>query len=414
MPIVCVPDTDEAVCGFLVQRLVGTRDDPYWAWQLYDFCSAAQRSATMDWTAFPLPLAVPASTTKTRATVAEQLERLPHESPTKELRERLLAWFAELQVFTAGLVKQASVNDEKPPHASFALESYVEGRLADLTAGTRDSELHFVRALGTLYDAYADEPHTQAAIWEECAPALVRALIYLFGQVACDADEGLPRGADSRDIFSDALEDARLLSNACFLHQVFNRLAGWSHLWIGGAFYAAMLFNLTDPTTAQLVTDARNKSTFLDHLLATVMAAGGDKPAASTADLKRLVSDERDKLAGTIRRVFFPSPGHCDPTASPRDFVPGARATTSFVAPVKASPSNHLVLKYEPAFVHGTVLDPQGVALALLQDLVPAEWITPQIGCRQVRGGGHSLVARFPLSPHSFPLRSRGFAMIPL
>jgi hypothetical protein len=329
VPIVCVPNTDKATCGFLVQRLVGTRDDPYWAWQLYDYCHQSELGQAMDWNTFPLPLPLPVDTPITQECVAEQLTRLPTAIPTTELRKRLVKWYTELHTLEVRLGKDCN---KKPPHASFALESYMQGRLADLTAGTRDSELHLVRAMGTLYDAYSDEPQTQLLIWNECAPALCRALIYLFGQVACDADEGLPRGADSRDIYSDMMYDARLLSNACFLHQVLDCLASWSHLLAGNSFLMAVRTHTTDSATAELVSQARTKSTLLNSLFSTTTLS-------NELNIHQLILHTRDQLADTIRRLFFP------PNSPPRDFLPGARATLSFISPIKASPSNHLATK---------------------------------------------------------------------
>jgi len=374
VPIVCVPDTDAATCGFLIQRIVGTREDPYWAWQLLDYCR--QPHVDMDWRTFPHPWKKESIAHGSEETVTEQLSRFATDAeaftPSVELRTRLLAWYAELQAMHKRLVHTA-VEPELVPRASFALESYMEGRLADLTAGTRDSEIHLVRAMGTLYDAYSDEPATQTEIWGECAPALVRALVYLFGQVVVDADEGLPRGADSRDIFSDLMYDAHLLSNACYLHQVFDRLIGWSRLLAleRGSFYGAMLTESCYP----IIGRARDRNTFFDKLVQAILELQSEDNVAV------LLTQARDELAHKIRQVFFPPP---PPGAAPRDFVPGKRAALTFVAPIKASPSNHLIGKYEPDFAKGTVIDPQGVALALLQNLVPEAWLTPQVGCRQV------------------------------
>ena len=233
IPIVCIAPENEA--AFLRQRLRGSLDDPSWQIQLYRYCQQY----------FPDKLHL--------FPVTGDLARLPRQSVEPDISQMTLdhlslahlkIYYFSLLGFYSSLQKQydeKKVENDKDflavppvPRNSFALKGYMDNTLHQLTPGTRDSEIQFLRSVFQ----YCKTTQTSAT---EFAPAIARAFFYLYCYVVDDND-GLPRGADTRDIFADILYDSKLLTNAVFLYQVLTFLIEYSNfLQANGSLFCPQL-----------------------------------------------------------------------------------------------------------------------------------------------------------------------------
>jgi hypothetical protein len=286
IPIVLVAPEDEL--AFLRQRIQGTLDDPFWSLQLLSYCQAHR---------------------------PESVSKFPQ--PPLDTVDGWREYYTTLTVFRDGL------SDPDAPKASFALRSYMNDALWNLTPGTRDSEIQFLRTIVTL----GPEALTEFAV------PVARALRFVYSHVL-DPDDGLPYGADSRDIFADLLVDAKLLSNAVFWYQVVRGLLTHSE-------------TLRNPV-------------FLKEL--------GASPCVVSA-LEQLVSNpirfltmESHRLTNVIQHQLL-----C------RDFIPGERALLGMDNPIHPTPVTALIREFHPSFPDGLEVDPQGLAYAVLAGLVPRE-----------------------------------------
>lgn len=100
---------------------------------------------------------------------------------------------------------------------SFMLRRWASGNLWDLTPGTRDSELHFVRAV-QMHESLGGPPLARQG---DMAAATERALDRI--EVALLDTHGLMLGADWRDTMDEELGRQPLLSNNALLYGVFKR-----------------------------------------------------------------------------------------------------------------------------------------------------------------------------------------------
>ncbi len=210
-------------------------------------------------------------------------------------------------------------NAPNTPGPSFALRHFMEGTLEDLTPGTRDSEIQFIRALFSLLEY---EPENKGKILEEFHQPLAYALIYLFNNVLRD---GLPLGADSRDIFADLLYDAKTLTNALFFQSALRSLA-------------------THANDLDRVRD-------IFHT---------EQP------LVEFFNQKLHQLTESIQRHFLFENGQFNP----RDFIPGERTFKGLDHPVNPSPIDSIIKEDNPQFIEGRTADPQSLAQAVLAGLI--------------------------------------------
>lgn len=267
LPIVCIPDEHKP--KFMRQRLRGTPEDPYWEIQLKNFC---------------------------------QSEDFP--SPGKDFNAlslaELTAYYHELMAFQKNLAGS-------PPKPSFALKNFMEGTLENLTPGTRDSEIHYIRAILTLVKAH---PEKQEQLLIEFSGSIADALAYLFDNVI-DPEDGLPRGADSRDIFAEILYDAKVLTNAVFWYQTLELL---------------LEFNF-------------------------------------------MAQRELTRLKDSINKLLFQNEEF-----KPRDFIPGKRAALAFTQPINPTPVDKIITQDNPSFPLGQAADGQSLALAVIAGLIDPQY----------------------------------------
>jgi len=243
-------------------------------------------------------------------------------------RERLLVAGQTLPAIvedpTADYHQLASSYKEGMPGASFALRHYMEGTLAQLTPGTRDSEIHFWRTgLGCSWD-------------EKSYQALASSLIYLHRKVI-DPEDGLPQGADTRDIFAEPLYNAKLLTNVLF----------WRDVLVGIKERAeeleqSIVFHKTIALSANL--------TVALH------------PLRVQGKLKKWASNTLTTLETTIRKCFFD-------ITPPRDFLPGRVVELQEPLP----PFIQHLLDADPVFATGRRPDPQGMAYAVMSGLITTD-----------------------------------------
>jgi non-canonical (house-cleaning) NTP pyrophosphatase len=213
-----------------------------------------------------------------------------------------------------------SARDARSPVPSFALRHYMEGSLAQLTPGTQDSELHFWRtALRCEW--------TEVDFWH-----LGKALLY-FHQHVLDPGDGLPRGADTRDIFAESLFQAKLLTNAVFWYEVLGGIEAR-----GNDIERALIFH---------------DVFYCENLPPALEPLRGKRYSISW-----WARTTRERLAATIRERFFD-------VTPPRDFLPGPAVPAK--EPVPAFIQS--LLDQDPVFAMGTRPDPQGLAYAVLAGL---------------------------------------------
>src|SRR5665648_574786 len=233
IPIVCIAPEHEDV--FLRQRLRGSLDDPSWQIQLYRYCQQYFPDELLLFPAVPHLMY--------RSVISDISEMtLDHLSldHLKLYYHNLLRFSLYLQQHSQKKVETDNSLTVPPvPRNSFALKGYMENTLHQLTPGTRDSEIQFLRSVFQ----YCKSTQTKSgqASAAEFAPAIAKALFYLYCNVVDDND-GLPRGADTRDIFADILYDSKLLSNAVFLYQVLTFLIEFAEdLQASASLFAPLL-----------------------------------------------------------------------------------------------------------------------------------------------------------------------------
>lgn len=205
------------------------------------------------------------------------------------------------------------------PGPSFALRHFMEGTLTDLTPGTRDSEIQFIRALFFLID---HQPQNKQEILKEFQEPLAHAMNYLLRHVLKNQ---LPAGADSRDIFADLLYDACTLTNAVFWY-----------------------------TVLQSLTKHAKDLESLKEILPM------DQP------LDKFFAEKLQQLKETIQRDLLFEKDQF----KPRDFIPGERAVNGLDHPVHPTPIASLIKEDNPNFTKGRTPDPQGLAQAVLAGLI--------------------------------------------
>jgi hypothetical protein len=112
----------------------------------------------------------------------------------------------------ARFLVQKTVQSVRRGKPSFMLRRYLSGNLGNLTPGTRDSELHFVRAV--LEYGGEDMILNRAAH---------KAMAYIRREILC---EGLFLGADWRDTMDRVLAEKPCLSNNALWYGVLRRAGG--------------------------------------------------------------------------------------------------------------------------------------------------------------------------------------------
>jgi hypothetical protein len=300
----------------------------------------------------------------------------------------------------------------QPPTASFSLRRYfadvemAENAAADdsrdntyvhqhfhqLTPGTRDAEIQYMRAVFQWLDLNFEDkgkhtdPKRKIGAIQLCSPSLAQALFYVYNNLV-NPENGLPRGADSRDIFADALYDAHLLSNAVFLHQVLS----------GFVRYSAMLFeddSFLDEwqpafqhrfRTANSDTDIIKKD-FVQTLFpfSTITPVNADSFQAQFVRSRNLLTE------AIFKRFVVPcccaeepnivigkqgSAQHQKPTVQLLDFIPGLKTfeihqqiqDKASIAPMlQLNPVIDIVHESNPLFFLGKQPDPHSVAQLIL------------------------------------------------
>lgn len=97
------------------------------------------------------------------------------------------------------------------PQASYSVRRFMAGEIDDITPGTFDSEIHFISAYMTFGNFTID------------ISSVDKAFEYLYSHIVND-DTQLPKGADTRDMFGRLLSDSYLLSNGCYLYNVYQKM----------------------------------------------------------------------------------------------------------------------------------------------------------------------------------------------
>lgn len=313
IPIVCIPKENER--KFLLQRLIGSPEEPAFERQLKEFV---------------------------RAKNPEMLKEFK-DGTIEDLR----AYYHKLLSIRKQLVESLPEKGESPPSPSFALQAFFNGNLADLTPGTRDSEIHYIRAI---ISALKQDPSKKMdlLIKEKFGESIAKALFYLYTNVI-DPKDGLPCGADSRDIFADILYDAKTLTNAVFLYEA---LQGLSE-------YACDLDQTSFRSTLTLaLAELKDK----ENIPATIQRL-------TESDLKTFLTQELKQLKTSIESKLLFNKGKFEV----RDFIPGTRASIALNNPVTPTPIASIIQEHNPAFITGKTPDPQSLAIAVLAGLIPKE-----------------------------------------
>lgn len=237
-----------------------------------------------------------------------------------------------------------------PPKASYALRQFMEDNLGNLTPGTRDSEIHFIRAVMLLIDAIEDQ-NERVKLLEAFTPSLSAALIFLCSNVL-DSRDGLPFGADSRDIFADILYDSKTLCNASYWYQTLTLLHKHAESIENSSFKTVLITQLEN-ITADL------EGSFLWDLTSR------DKKISDIFQHTKLTLGEK------IKTLFFNNEG----VFCAKDFIPGERALMKegkSIVPLPAHVS-HLLMQ-NPSFSAGEMIDPQGIAIAVISGLIEKKY----------------------------------------
>ncbi|GEM_PF-3003898 len=334
IPIVTIAKGKES--EWLRQRIRGDESDPFFQIQLWNFCQSHPELIE----SFPVP----------PRCQGDSIESMSLDHCTQD---ELVQYFHELNSFWKNEVREYTVSHREikmPRGPSFALQAFIEGRLENLTPGTRDSEIQFLRALFTFVDFLPEEEKCE--VLSEFGVAIGRALFHLTTSVI-NPDDHLPLGADTRDNFADILYDAKVLSNAVFWYRVLLSLVKYSDL-------------LENTSVRQTIKDAIS-----EHQTLT----GRDAPNIlrqiqdNEKKLSKIFEDEVHLLRTSIhdQLLFREEKFH------PRDFVQGdhARIDLKDLGNTKSPIPNVALLQNEnPGFLSGEEVDPQSLAQAVLAGLV--------------------------------------------
>lgn len=341
MPIVCVAKERER--DFLMQRIQGTNEDPYWQIQLWKYCKNKKPGLL---NIFPAPF---------NKVCDSNIINAPSLSDCKV--QDLRNYYSTLLDFKNRIAKSTVDEKGKPPGPSFALRSFIDGTLTDLTPGTRDSEIHFIRTLLSLLE-WSNKEDKQDLL-ESFAKPLAGALFHLYISVI-DSDDGLPQGCDSRDIFADLLYDSKTLTNAVFWYEAMN-----------GLLSQATRFEKTP--LREYINEAvsihcklNNKSS--SDIPSTLLELAKFEQDESKP-LVEIFSKEADKIKSSIKNRLLTEKEQF----KPKDFIPGKRAELGLTSALTPSPAVPIILNHNPKFVSGENVDPQSLAHAVLNGLISKE-----------------------------------------
>ncbi len=312
IPIVSIPKENEI--QFLTARILGTPEEPGFQRQLLDFIKEQQ----VDLLAlFPV---------------------LEEDALDVRILKRYYQELLEFSYLVQG--------DKKPPAPSFALRAFIEETLGDLTPGTRDSEIHYLRAV---FSFIKKNPEDKVRMLqrEGFADSIAKALFYIYGNVL-DLEDGLPLGADSRDIFADLLYDSKVLTNAIFFYQVLEFLLEFSSDLEQTSFRSTIM---------RAYTVRSSKPTPLHQL-------------ASSVSLPQFFQEQLDLLKQSITSKLLFQNGEF----TSLDFIPGRRSFSALDDPIHPTPVAGIIKKDNPLFIRGERSDPQSLALAVLSGLIPKQY----------------------------------------
>ncbi len=327
LPIVCIAEDNQ--CHFLRQRIRGTMEKPALQILLWKYC---ERVSPAILSSFPLPNEIDLFN-------GIHIEDLHLDTMT---RDELVLYYQRLIQFQTQLKNQ--VTNQKVPEPSFSLVKYIAGELENLTPGTRDSEIHYIRAFFTYLNKHSQD---KQALLNEFSESLAQAVFYLYSNVI-DPEDGLPRGADSRDIFADILYDSKVLTNAVFWYQALEQLVD----------HAPIIKNSFLSTISQaLATDKKisgNPNSVLEQW------------TQDPENFSNHLQNELNRLRQSIQTHFFFN----NNAFQPIDFLPGNRAEIALDQPVNPTPVAGIVKQENPTFIEGKTVDPQSLALAVLARLI--------------------------------------------
>jgi hypothetical protein len=340
IPIVCIPQEKEK--DFLLQRLGAS-----WMTQLWNYCKTKCPDVLAS---FPTPSGVPSKEPPTLT-----------DCQVQDLRN----FYVQLLVFRKNLLD--TTKDSAVPGPSFSLRRFMEGKLFDITPGTNDAEIHFIRSL---FQVIRTCDESQAAeILHFFAKPLANALFYLHMNVL-DPKDGLPIGCDCRDTFADLLYDSKTCTNALFWYEVLQTLASQAKI-------------LEKTALRQYIKDAieGHRASFCKKEVPKRL----EELAACSKPLETILTEAAHDLEPAIKKTFFMRDG----VFSPIDFVPGKRAIAErpgelpagLVSPIVSTPIIPLIIKHNPDFIHGKQIDPQSLARAVLLGLVPQEQYDQVVEC---------------------------------
>ncbi len=337
IPIVYIPESNKE--HFLANRIVD------WQQALRQYCKENQPDALVN---FPVPSNADHS--------ASAQNTSQHELNLVGLNADILTkYYNALTIFRNQLLPSSSI----PPTPSFALSRFISNNIENLTPGTRDSEIHFIRALMFLVDALDDQDSKQCLL-DEFAPTLSGAVFYLYMNVV-DNSDGLPFGADSRDIFADFMYDAKTLCNATYLYQVISKLVENEGLLRKTSF-------------------SQNIANQLQHVNSTHQLPLL-KLLATNQGIKTALLQAKSDLQLSIRDKLLYNDDH---RLNPMDFIPGKRINDQMTPVIPLPPYvTSLINEQDAPFLQGKTIDPQGLALAVLAGLVDERNYPDIIKCFQ-------------------------------
>lgn len=327
LPIVCIPE--ENMCDFLQLRIRGTMENPSWQILLWQFCERMCPELLVD---FPL------SNPESKEIEEQNLDTLTY--------RELLNYYHILTEFENLVTEKIAAEKEPIPKASFALRKYIASELENLTPGTRDSEIHFIRAIFSFIKLH---PHSQELVLDEFSESIAHAIFYMYMNVI-DNKDGLPKGSDSRDIFADILYDSKVLTNAVFWYQALDYLVEYAELMNKTKFTSAIAQALEeqkriglDKEIPQILVDLTNENYLNDGF-----------------------QEELNRLRVSIQTQLLFNENEFEP----RDFLPGSRAAIALDHPINPTPIDHIIKRDNPTFIDGKTVDCQSLAHAVLTGLI--------------------------------------------
>ena len=320
IPIVCLPFEQNEV-GFLVQRLIGSTEEEGWQLKLWNFVEEnCDRS---------------------------YLTSFPKERSSTSIKD-LKLYYYELEQFQQTILPLSK--RKQSPLPSFALQAYMKGNLDQLTPGTRDSEIHFLRAIfvGLIKPELENNSSKVHSILNHFLPYIANAFFYLYTNII-DKEDGLPKGADSRDIFADFLYDAKCLTNACLYYETLLIL-------IKCASYLEEKTEFCD-----LITENYRENLILFpncFPLLSKISTFKKSPETKTS-LESILEKELQTLKHSIQMKLIG-----------KDFLPGERASEALTNPIHVMPQNitNIIQTHNPLWITGEQIDIQGLSYLILGD----------------------------------------------